>query len=200
MNVNNINISTEAHPDNEDIAQVAEGNASAWMREMILEHADSCERCRFVLAELARTSNEIGDLTLPESLSEPLKLEIFTICPSCNKRVSASGKNCPECGKDLGIPSKSSEPEKQEKREPRPWRRQGDTTFFWVAGCLFILSLIFPQYSVQLLIAGAFFGILAIIDYSHRNIFAPLVRAWREGDETKAAEVIEDLKERFKIG
>lgn len=200
MNANHINTPTEIHPNDEDIAQVADGTASEWLREMILEHADCCERCRFVIAELARIADELGELKLPDEISKPLKLDVFTICPSCGKRVSASGSNCPECGENLGIPQPEQAPAKQGKREPRPWRRQGDTTFFWVAGCFFILSLIFTQYSIQLLIACGFFGILAIVDYSQRNVFAPLVKAWREGDEDKAAEVIEDLKERFKVG
>jgi hypothetical protein len=200
MNFINENISPDMHPDHEDIALVADGNASAWIRETVIEHTDSCERCRFVLAELVRCTSEIGDLKPPKSLSEPVKLELYTICPSCSKRVSASGETCPECGKNLGIPTRTSESPKPEKRTRRPWHRQGDTTFIWIAGCMFFISLLLPRYTVHFLSAGGFFGILAIIDYSHRNIFAPLIKAWREGDEEKAEEVIEDIKEHFKIG
>jgi len=187
----------EIHPGHEDVAQTADGLASSWMRERVLEHADSCERCRFVLAELVRQSGEIVDLKPPQDYTRPLKLEVFIECPSCGKKINPSNGNCPECGADL---NPASSAEKKEKREPRPWRRQGDTFFFWIAGCMFILALMFPKYNLHFLLAGAFFGILAIIDYSHRHLFAPLVRAWRDGDEDKAAEVLDELRDRFKTG
>ena len=192
--------SPEIHPSHEDVAETADGTASSWMRERVLDHADSCERCRFVLAELVRESSEIVDLKPPQDYVKPLHLEVLTECPSCKAKINPSCGHCPECGIDLKASESKPELDIKAKREPRPWRRQGDTFFFWIAGCMFILALMFPLYNMHFLLAGAFFGILAIIDYSHRNIFAPLIRAWREGDEDKASEVIDQLRDRFKTG
>ena len=164
------------HPDHEDISCVAEGNVSSFVRGYVLEHIDKCESCRFVLTELSKQIDEIPDIELKESDDIPLQIEMI------EEKIQ----------ENLG--------ESPVKTEGRPWRRSGDTLYFWVAGSLGILSLLFSNYNAHLLVAGAIFGLLAIVDYSHRNIFDPLVKAWREGDDEKADEVIKNLKDRFKIG
>ncbi len=176
MTTSENNIYIDDHPDHEDLAAVAEGNISPWIRKRILEHIESCESCRFILVELAKQVDEVPDLALPAVENKPLEMKMVEV---------SSGDE------------QTDEPVKGFKR---PWRRAGDTFFFWVAGSMFVISLITTQLNIHFLAAGAFFGLLAVVDYSYRNIFASLVKAWRDGDDEKADEVIEQLKDRFKIG
>ncbi len=171
---NNINV--DEHPDHEDLAAVAEGNVSPWIRKRILEHIENCESCRFILVELTKQVDEVPDFELPATEDKPLEI-IMVEKPTEDKQ--------------------SEDPVKDSKR---PWRRAGDTFFFWITGSMFILSLLIKELNMHFLVAVAFFGILAIVDYSYKNIFASLVKAWREGDDEKADEVIEELKDRFKVG
>lgn len=176
MTTSENNIYIDDHPDHEDLAAVAEGNISPWIRQRILEHIENCESCRFILVELAKQVDEIPDLELPAVEDKPLEI----------KMVDKS--------------SEDNQTEVSFKDFKRPWRRAGDTFFFWVAGSMFVISLLTTQLNMHFLVAGAFFGLLAVVDYSYRNIFASLLKAWREGDDAKADEVIEQLKDRFKIG
>ncbi|MFH1515844.1 MAG: hypothetical protein ABIG42_10345, partial [bacterium] len=156
MTMKDKNSILDNHPDHEDLSSVAEGNVSAFIRGSVLEHIDHCESCRFVLTELAKQVDKIPDMDFSDSTDIPLQIEMI----------------------DRDIHQKQNESAQENK--PRPWRRSGDTLYFWVAGSLGILSLLITRYDAHLLVAGAIFGLLAIVDYSHRNIFDPLVKAWRE--------------------
>jgi hypothetical protein len=165
----------DEHPDPEDLSVIAEGSGSSWLRNQVLSHITSCEKCSFVLAEVTRGVEEMPDLVLNGSPS-PLQIELVE-----KESIKGSLDN------------------KETEKIKRPWRYPGDTFNFWIAGSFFFLSLLLPSIQVQLLIATAIFGLLAAFDYSHRNIFNPLIDAWRSGDEGKASEAIDRLRDRFKV-
>jgi hypothetical protein len=164
------------HPSDEDLSALAEGNVSDWMRAEILAHVGKCEKCSFILTETASFKDNAPSFNTPQSQISPLKINLIKRDDSESAQPGSSGKIT------------------------RPWRNPGDSFYFWIAASIFILSFLFESYRMQLLVATAFFGFLAILDYSHRNFMAPLIKAWREGDDTKAEEVIQELKDRFKIG
>ena len=166
----------DEHPDHDELGCIAEGNASQWLRNQVMGHIKMCDSCRFVLSELVMHVDDVPDLVLPADTSSPINLKIV------------EGKEADEAL----VP--------KEERAKRPWRYPGDTLNLWISGSLFFLSLLITKYQVHFIVAAAFFGFLAAIDYSHRNIFTPLIDAWRTGDEEKASEAIQKLRDRFKIG
>jgi hypothetical protein len=164
------------HPSDEDLSALAEGNVSDWMRAEILAHVGKCEKCSFILTEVASFKDSARSFDNPQNQISPLKINL----------IKRDDSESPEAGSNGKV--------------TRPWRNPGDSFYFWIASAIFILSFLLEGYRMPLLVAAAFFGLLAIIDYSHRNFLAPLIKAWREGDDTKAEEVIQELKDRFKIG
>lgn len=163
------------HPSDEDLSALAEGNVSDWMRTGLLAHIEKCEKCSFILTEVASFKDSVSTINAPSSQISPLKINLIKRDDSESAQLGPTGKI------------------------KRPWRNPGDSFYFWIAATIFILSFLLEEYRMQLLVATAFFGLLAILDYSHRNFLAPLIKAWREGDDTKAEEVIQELKDRFKI-